>query len=469
MYLPPVGSESLTPMPQLRSICVNSQTPLLRFLLPPEELAARLGGEENTVTLDQFTPGVDYVPTAGGVTQVVRPLLMNLLEHGAIDQAHWLSISPTSRFRVKDGRITMHGVALDPESLGAYALAKEKLWNILHGLPTPPIDTADFEAFAGYNWDSTRAMFRLAGEVDLYYVHDFQLLQTGAMIGLAAPVVFQWHIPVLLHQLSRIHRRFILRGLESFDAVIVSCRRDLEALIRAGYRGRAHQVYPVIDPDRFVPVTTDAVATLEAKLGLGPDDEVVVCIARMDPMKGQDVLLRAFRKIAASRPHAHLVLAGDGSFTSSTGGGLGSSKGSDWGKKLRELAQNLNVERQTHFTGYLSHEELCAAYTRAQVVVLPSLREGFGLVVPEAWMYGTPTIVSDGAGVSELIVQGQNGLKFPSGHVDVLSDRLRTMLEDPAAAKEMGRRGRESTAVCYAENRAPDILQILIETHTEYQ
>jgi glycosyltransferase involved in cell wall biosynthesis len=456
-------------MAQLRSICVNSQTPLLRFRIPADELAGRFWGESGAVPLDQFTEGVDYVPTAGGVTQVVRPILMNLLERGVIDKAHWLSIAPTSRFLVKDGRITMHGVSLDEAGLGAYTRAKEKLWGILHGLPTPAIDATDFEAFARYNWESTRAMFALSGEVDLYFVHDFQQLQTGAMIGLAAPVVFQWHIPVLLQQLSGIHRRFILRGLESFDAVIVSCRRDLEALIRSGYRGRAYQVYPVIDPGRFVPSSPEAVTGLETKLSLAPEDEIILCIARMDPMKGQDVLLRAFRKIAESRPRARLILAGNGSFTSSTGGGLGSTKGSDWAQKLQELTRSLGVERQTRFTGFLSHEELCAAYTRADVVVLPSLREGFGLVVPEAWMYGTPTIVSDGAGVSELIVPGTNGLTFPSGDADALSDRLRTVLEDRAAAREMGRRGRESTPVCFAVNRAPDVFRVLTEAHREYQ
>jgi glycosyltransferase involved in cell wall biosynthesis len=456
-------------MAQLRSICVNSQTPLVRFLLPLEEVAARFWGETDPVRLDSFTPGVDYVPTAGGVTQVVRPLLLALLNQGAIDKAHWLSIASTGRFRIQDGRITMHGVTLDAESLGAYTRAKEKLWNTLHGLTTTPIDSADFQAFARYNWESTRAMFRLAEDVDLYYVHDFQQLQTGAMIGLAAPVVFQWHIPLMVDRLSPTYRRFILRGLESFDAVIVSCRRDLEALVASGYHGRAYQVYPVIDSTRFPAPTPEAKAALERKFGVTDGDTIILCVGRMDPMKGQDVLLRAFRKVADDFPRARLVLVGNGSFTSSAAGGLGHSKADDWRRKLLDLARSLNLENRTSLTGFLNAEELTAAYARSDLVVLPSQREGFGLVVPEAWMYGTPTIVSEGAGVSELIVNGQNGVTFPAGDVDALADRLRTTLADPALAKEMGRRGKDSASACFVENRLPDILRVLQETHREYQ
>ncbi|HEY6238005.1 MAG TPA: glycosyltransferase family 4 protein [Thermoplasmata archaeon] len=456
-------------MGELHSLCVNSQTPLLRFLLPPDELAARFWGDSGPISLDTFTEGVEYIPTAGGVTQVVRPLLMSMLETGAIDQAHWLSIAPTARFRVKDGRISMHGVLLDPESLGAYTVAKERLWNTLHGLSHAPMEPSDFQAFARYNWECTRAMFRLAGEVDLFYVHDFQQLQTGAMIGLAAPVVLQWHIPLLLERLSPIHRRFILKGLESFDAVIVSCRRDLEALLAAGYHGRASQVYPVLDPGRLAPAGEAARSGIDARFGTSADDRIVLCVGRMDPMKGQDVLLRAFRKIVPDHPNARLVLVGNGSFTSSSSGGLGHSKADDWRRHLLELVKSLGIEAQTRFVGFLSEEELRAAYERAEVVVLPSSREGFGLVVPEAWMFSTPVIVSDGAGVSELIVNGQNGMTFPSGDPDALVDRLSRMMADPSMRSEMGRRGKETAPVCFVENRLPDVLRILRETHRTYQ
>jgi len=456
-------------MGELHSLCVNSQTPLLRFLIPPDELAARLWRDPGPTSLDTFTQGVEYVPTAGGVTQVVRPLLMSMLETGAIDQAHWLSIAPTARFRIKDGRISMHGVLLDPESLGAYTVAKERLWNTLHGLAHAPMEPSDFQAFARYNWECTRAMFRLAGEVDLYYVHDFQQIQTGAMIGLAAPVVLQWHIPLLLDRLAPIHRRFILKGLESFDSVIVSCRRDLEALVAAGYHGRAFQVYPVLDPARLAPAKPEFTEGIDVRLGTSPDDRLVLCVGRMDPMKGQDVLLRAFRKLSTDHPNARLVLVGNGSFTSSASGGLGHSKADDWRRHLLDLVRSLGIEPQTRFVGFLSEEELKAAYGRADVVVLPSTREGFGLVVPEAWMFGTPVIVSDGAGVAELIVNGQNGLTFPSGDTDALVDRLGRMLADPTLRVEMGRRGKETAPVCFVENRLPDVLRILRDTQREYQ
>ncbi|NOZ77272.1 MAG: trehalose-6-phosphate synthase [Euryarchaeota archaeon] len=91
------------------------------------------------------------------------------------------------------------------------------------------MDVGDFVAYANYNWLCVHKMFEILDEVDIYYVHDFQQLQTGAMIGLAAPTVFRWHIPFNLDGVEKHLRNFIIRGMEGFDSIVVSCKRDLGA------------------------------------------------------------------------------------------------------------------------------------------------------------------------------------------------------------------------------------------------
>ena len=89
------------------------------------------------------------------------------------------------------------------------------------------------------------------------------------------------------------------------------------------------------------------------------------------------------------------------------------------------------------FLGFMNQTELPAVYRAADVLVLPSAFEPFGLVVNEAFACGTPAIASDACGcVEDLIVEGETGFSFPSGDVAALADRLR-WIQDPGARERM--------------------------------
>ncbi len=452
----------------LHSICVNNQTPLVRFLRPPEKLTVRPRGAEGAVELSRLKEGTDYLPTSGGVVQVVLPLLQKLLAEGQLDHAYWLSLMPQGPARYEFNGIEMIGVSLDPEGLRAYTQAKEKLWNLIHGLPTRPLEKEDFVAFARYNWECTRKMFELAESVDLFYVHDFQQLMTGSMIGLAAPAVMRWHIPMTMARTPRAVRRYIVHGLQGFDAVIVSCRRDLEALIGFGFAGKARQLYPTIDPRNFPPVAAERKSELRRRLGIPETAPIILAVGRMDPMKGQDVLLEALPPVIEKHPELRCLLVGNGSFTGSSTGGLGASKAHSWRARLEGLVDQARMRRHVVFAGNLDHEDLCAAYADARVFVLPSPAEGFGLVVAEAWLYATPAVVSGGAGVSELINHGVNGFVFPPGDSAALATYLELLLDDERLAREFGRKGRDAAAVCFPERTVGEVYDLLRRARETY-
>jgi glycosyltransferase involved in cell wall biosynthesis len=453
----------------LRSICVNNQTPLVRFLRPSVELAAGPATDGEAPTLDHLVAGKDYVPTSGGVVQVVLPLLKKLLSEGDLDRAYWLSLSPQGPPRYLFEGIEMIGVTLSPPELRAYTQAKEKLWNLIHGLPTRPLGTEDFVAFAQYNWECTRRMFELAEKVDLFYVHDFQQLMTGSMIGLAAPAVLRWHIPMAMTRTPPAVRRYILHGLQGFDAVIVSCRRDLEALIRFGFSGKARQLYPTIDPASFGPVPAERSAELRKRWRIPEGAPVVLNVGRMDPMKGQDTLLRALPPLVERYPELRCVLVGNGSFTGAAKGGLGGSKSAMWRAKLEGIVRELGLGRNVVFAGHVSHEELCAAYAASDLFVLPSPAEGFGLVVGEAWLYQRPAVVSTGAGISELISEEVNGFTFPPGDTATLGQALSRLLGDPGLRAEMGRKGRDAVSACAPDRTVGEITQVLRGAREAYR
>ncbi len=444
------------------TLCINSQTPLVRFTSGYTDLVEKYGTLPDPVPLGLLSEGEDYVVAPGGVPKVVYPLVTRMIERGIARTAHWICMSPTGPPRVRAGRVIIHHVALDHPELRAYATMKERLWEEIHDLERHPIGPEEFQAYARYNWLCANKMFELS-DVDLFYVHDFQQLQVGNMLGLAAPTIFRWHIPFDVKHVDPYIRKFIIKCMEAYDAVIVSCRRDLQGLINAGFHGRVYQVYPYVDERKWTRPTEPEVQDFALTHTIRADDRVVLVVGRMDPIKGQDVCIKAIAKVVRRIPNVKLVLVGNGSFSGSRRGGLSHPKSARWRAYLEGLVRKLKMEKHVVFTGYLPDEVLKSAYDRADVVVLPSIKEGFGLVVPEAWMYKKPVIVSRGAGASEVIMEGINGYTFAPRNHKELANKLIRVLKKSKLAHSLGKRGRETAKNLSIGRRVKEMANIFQE------
>lgn len=449
-------------------LCLSSQTPLVRFKLSYDELIEKYGDLPDPVPLSSLEEGYDYDFAPGGVPKMVYPLMREMISAGMIERADWVSLSPDAPPLVSADKVMIHNISMSASELSAYSKFKEKMWNDVHNLGRIDIGAKEFAAYAKYNWLCAQRMFELF-PTDVFYVHDFQQLQIGAMLGLSAPVVFRWHIPFNLDHVKPYTRNFMLKCMESFDSIVVSCRRDLEGLIRSGYRGRAHQIYPYIDHKQWAQPSPPEVQAMCDRFGIKPDDKVILVVGRMDRIKGQDVAIKAFSKIAKNFPSAKLVLVGNGSFSGSKKGGLGHSKSDMWRGYLQTLATSLAVQDRVVFTGYLSDYEMRSAYSRCDAFVLPSSMEGFGLVVVEAWLYKKPVIVSTGAGASELIIDGVNGSTFASGNVDALAEKMEKCMSAGEKLIEMGERGFEASRQCYVENGVNQVSEVLRQAIDNFQ
>lgn len=433
------------------SVCLNTQTPLVQFL-PPTSPAGAIRVWPREVDLADLKEGVDYRLSPGGVTRMVYPLVRRLTDEGRMRDAHWVSLNPTGPETVRLPQLTLHNVRMRPHRMEGYGRTKEAIWGRIHGLSDPSEEAGlfwsdSFSEFAYYNRLTAELLRTLdrAEDFDLFYVHDFQQLPVGRMLDTLKPKVFRWHIPFDDGSIPEEWAAMVAGDLSAYDLVIVSTDRYRESLLRFGYKGEVLRFYPYVDPSEYTRPGPEEVAAVSAKFGIAEEDEVVLVVARMDPAKGQDRAILAFAEVAKRRPHARLVLVGNGSFSGARGG-LGLSKSDRWRERLRGLAGELGVGDRVVFTGHVTQAELDALYERCRFTVLPSTNEGFGLVVVESWLHRRPAIVTTRAGVSELIEEGKNALLFdPDSSVD-LARQMRRLFTDAAGLRARLVRGGRSTA-----------------------
>ncbi len=169
-------------------------------------------------------------------------------------------------------------------------------------------------------------------------------------------------------------------------------------------------------------------AILRARLGLVPDRPVILFAAKLIERKRPLDLLEAYatvgREPAARAPY--LLFAGDGALKAQLEAGI--------------ARRGLTDAR---LLGFQSQAQLAALYDLADVLVLPSERESWGLVINEAMNAGCAIIANDRVGAAaDLVRGGDNGFVYPCGDVAALAVSLRAVLRDPARAAAMGARSR---------------------------
>ena len=157
-----------------------------------------------------------------------------------------------------------------------------------------------------------------------------------------------------------------------------------------------------------------------AELGLPDDAQILGMVCRLVEQKGIPYALEALRRVRADFPGAYLVIAGDG----------------EKAAELRRLASALGVADRVHWLGWRSDAaEWMAAF---DVLLVPSLWEGFGLVLLEAMARRVPIIASRVSAIPEVVVHGETGILIEARNVDALADAIRRLLSDRALRKHMG-------------------------------
>ncbi|MCG5432704.1 glycosyltransferase family 4 protein [Mycobacterium sp. MYCO198283] len=188
---------------------------------------------------------------------------------------------------------------------------------------------------------------------------------------------------------------------------------------------------PGVDTDRFAPDAA-ARAELRARYRLG-DRPLVVCISRLVPRKGQDMLIRALPEIRRRVTGAALVIVGGGPYLPT----------------LRKLATGAGVADHVVFTGGVPSEELPAHHAMADVFAMPCRTrgagldvEGLGIVYLEASATGVPVVAGRSGGAPESVRDGVTGTVVDGRAVPAIAAAVSELLADPVRAAELGAAGR---------------------------
>ncbi len=191
-------------------------------------------------------------------------------------------------------------------------------------------------------------------------------------------------------------------------------------------------VPPGVDLSRFYPIPKDEA---RAFVGLPSEQRVLLYVGRFDPIKGLDVLLEAVARLKDRG-----ILEGPGTTLILIGGALDTPKNEDL-VRLKALRDAKGLQDLVTFVGPRSQETLPYYYSAADVVVLPSHYESFGLVVLEAMACGRPVVASHVGGLLSLVRHGETGFLVPPQDPDALAGYLCLLLEDERLRERMGRCG----------------------------
>lgn len=324
------------------------------------------------------------------------------------------------------------------------------LWEWWRRLPsdsfavlTSPYDgAAEFDASQSFRIERTREpvllphplMTRRINDMSRDFGADFVVLDPALPLGLVGPSLRLPYM-VVLHgaevtvpgrlPVSRQVLGHVLRGARHVIAAGGYPAREGEHA--AGRTLPVTIVPPGVDTKRFVPVAEADRASVRARFGLAPDDEVVLGVSRLVTRKGYDTVIRAVAQLAPHRPRLRLVIGSTGRDES----------------RLRSIAAETNAP--VTFLGRVAHEDLPLLYGCADVFSMMCRnrwggleQEGFGIVFVEAAACGTPQIAGDSGGAAEAVVDGETGFVMTDPNdVPALAARITQVLDDAPLRRRM--------------------------------
>jgi len=236
--------------------------------------------------------------------------------------------------------------------------------------------------------------------------------------------------------------RQVIRRVDRIVVATMAEQTQLRFLYRADTR-KTVIIPPGVDTSHFYPIQAD-----EAKqyIGLKPENRMVLFVGRIEPLKGVDTLIEAMSCLNLKdiyRPVHLAIIGGDVN--------VSPQEMSAEMTRLQKMCDDLYMGGMVVFLGKRGQDTLPYYYSAAEVVVMPSLYESFGMVALEAMACGTPVIASEVGGLGYLVQNGITGYTIPDSEPDALCDKLSWLLGDETLRKTMG-----SSATIYAQEYAWD-------------
>ena len=279
-------------------------------------------------------------------------------------------------------------------------------------------------------------------DFDVMHVHDWLAAFSGISFKhyLKKPMVLTVH-STEIGRAQGLHSpdSFSINGIEWWatyeaDRVIV-CSQSMKNEICGHFNlpwDKVDVIPNAIDATKYQ--TSVDRGSVRQRYGVGYGEKLVLCVGRLVPQKGIEYFIRAIPNIAKRYPEAKFVIVGEG-----------------WSRDLLEAeARASGQNRKIQFTGFASDKEVINLMTSADVLVVPSVYEPFGIVALEGMATGVPVIASQVGGLSEVIEHDRTGLFVFPRSSESIAWGIDRVLSDPDHAKWLTENAKEKLHKAYS-------------------
>ena len=306
-------------------------------------------------------------------------------------------------------------------------------------LPAGDLDTPLEELYDSLPEFRDRVLdYRVEKGVDYQAVHSHYWLSGWVGRELSAawrvPNAITFHTLALVKMNSRagetepVQRQETERELMQSATHIVAYsphERNAMAHLYGADTSKVHLIPCGVDLDTFRPLDR---REAKARIGLG-EERTLLFVGRIEPLKGLELLIRATAELGGAAPVRLMVI----------GGGR---EGDPEVERMRALVNDLGIEESVDFVGRMDHEELPFYYNAADVCVVPSFYESFGLAALESMACGTPVVATRVGGLSTIVEHGRTGYLKSWRCPDAFAGSLEMILSNKRLQQSMGQAAR---------------------------
>jgi len=360
--------------------------------------------------------GITCYPTYGGSGVVATELGIELAAAG--HQVHFIAYSQPFRLRGREQDIAFHEVSVSNYPLFEY----------------PPYDlalaTRQAEVAAYYELDLLHVHYAIPHSISAYLAREMLTRQNRRL-----PFITTLHgTDITLVGLDHSYLPITRFGIEQSDGVTAISSYLRDKTIQEFHPERAIEVIPnFVNCDVYTPLDAEQRSAGRARYA-DPDEKLLVHLSNFRPVKRTADVVRIFARIAKEVP-ARLLMIGDGPDRSAA----------EW------LAHSKGIQDRIHFLG--KQGSVSEILPLADLLLMPSELESFGLAALEAMACRVPSIATRVGGVPELIEDGISGRLFPVGDVEGMAEAAIELLRDPDRHEAMAEAARRTAQTRYCASK----------------
>lgn len=352
-----------------------------------------------------------FPPDAGGAETYAYELANGLGKRGHTVDVYTQATADEETVSVHEN-VTVHRIAKARRKL----VTVETLWFSLRA--RREIDVEAYDVIHGTLMPASTIAVTPFRDIDTPVVLTSHGTSLGETTSVALETPADYLLKFCFHPMNVVMDAVAGRGADEIIAISDHAHRQL--VERYGFDPEhVHTIPHGVDTDRFYPRS-------EPHPAVDPDKQTLLYVGRLGARKGLDLALEALARI--EEPAVEFLIAGTGRHEAT----------------LRKRASELGVSEQVRFLGYVPEEELPSLYSSADVFVLPSRYEGFGLVVLEAMACGTPVVGVSAGGIPTAIDHGSNGTVVDRD-ADALSEAISAVISTGYTNEEPETTARDGT------------------------